>query len=414
MAARLPTSECRFIPPFKGGIKRTHHLIDIVSKNKNGFCRSYFWRMSVTVDAKKKETLIGRMPTVINTLLGRKSRRGKKASKSKLASLKRSQTVITPKTSTIPTASPKGSATANDNLDVRAPGQVSKLLDLIKKNKIVVVLVYADWCGHCQHYKKDTWSKVQNLPNRKVPIAQVNADVLDSTPLKSAKIEGYPSVIAVGNDGKMAGFQNEAGEPTNAIPNHSDMSMLKRMLTADPSKVLAASGATPEPSAEPEPTSKTPTPSAESAMNDAGELSVSALASSKNNSKKLATAVSANPPNVEDDLVGTGEPTMGSAQPMGSPTPVMGSPAPMNSGMPLNSKGSVPTSGPNTLSGGSLLAAMWDAAGRVAPAALLAGTAVAISSRRKTVKRAARLARRRRARRKAAAAAGMPPTTRKN
>jgi thiol-disulfide isomerase/thioredoxin len=357
------------------------------------------------------------MPTVINTLIGRKSRRAKKG-KSKSASLKRSATVVTPKTSTIPSL---GSATTkNDNVDVRSKGQVSQLLDLIKKNKIVVVLVYADWCGHCQHYKKDTWSKVQSLPNRKVPIAQVNADVLDSTPLKSAKIEGYPSVIAIGNDGKMAGFKNEVGEQTNAIPNHSDMNMLKSMLTADPSKVLSASGATPmasasatesptwnpTPESEPEPSSKTPTASAEEALNDAGDVSVASLASNTTKSNKSANQLSANPPNVEDDLVGQGSTySQMPASPMGSPTPT-GSPTPlMESGMPLNSQGSIVSSGPNsqTLSGGSLLAAMWDAAGRVAPAALLAGTAVAISSRRKSVKRAARLARRRRARARAAA-----------
>jgi thiol-disulfide isomerase/thioredoxin len=351
------------------------------------------------------------MPSVINTLIGRKSRRAKK-SKSKSASQKRSVTVVTPKTSTIPSL---GSVvTKNDNVDVRSKGQVSQLLDLIKKNKIVVVLVYADWCGHCQHYKKDTWSKVQSLPNRKVPIAQVNADVLDSTPLKSAKIEGYPSVIAIGNDGKMAGFKNEVGEQTNAIPNHSDMSMLKSMLTADPSKVLAASGATESPSydptPEPEPSSKTPTTSAEQALNDAGDVSVSSLATNTAKSNKSANQVSANPPNVEDDLVGQDSTySQMPASPMGSPTPLM------ESGMPLNSQGSVVASGPNsqTLSGGSLLAAMWDAAGRVAPAALLAGTAVAISSRRKSVKRAARLARRRRARARAAAAAA-GANTRKN
>jgi thiol-disulfide isomerase/thioredoxin len=354
------------------------------------------------------------MPTVINTLIGRKSRRAKK-SKSKSASQKRSATVVTPKTSTIPSL---GSAiTKNDNVDVRSKGQVSQLLDLIKKNKIVVVLVYADWCGHCQHYKKDTWNKVQSLPNRKVPIAQVNADVLDSTPLKSAKIEGYPSVIAIGNDGKMAGFKNEVGEQTNAIPNHSDMNMLKSMLTADPSKVLAASGATSVPASsespssdpEPEPSSKTPTASAEEALNDAGDVSVASLASNTTKSNKTTNQTSANPPNVEDDLVGQGSTySQMPASPMGSPTPLM------ESGMPLNSQGSVVSSGPNsqTLSGGSLLAAMWNAAGRVAPAALLAGTAVAISSRRKTVKRAARLARRRRARARAAAMG--VATTRKN
>jgi thiol-disulfide isomerase/thioredoxin len=120
----------------------------------------------------------------------------------------------------------------NDNVDVRSKGDVGKLVDLLKKNKVVIVLVYADWCGHCQTFKKDVWSKVASLENRKVPMAQIKAEELENTPLSKTNVEGYPSVFLVGQDMKPAD-----------IPNPRDMNAMTAIANADPDEIL--SGAPP-------------------------------------------------------------------------------------------------------------------------------------------------------------------------
>lgn len=125
------------------------------------------------------------------------------------------------------------------SLDVRSAADVSKLVDLIKGNSITLVLIYADWCGHCKTFKEDIWSKLKTMPDRKVPLAEVNADILQNTPLASAKIDGYPSVVPIGNDMKMATLKDESGQPTNALPNTRDMSTMQTIVRSDPDEVLS-------------------------------------------------------------------------------------------------------------------------------------------------------------------------------
>jgi len=55
---------------------------------------------------------------------------------------------------------------------------------------------------------------------------------LADSPLSSAKINGYPSVLVVGKDGKPAEFKDEStGEATNAMPNARDVEMMKGLVT---------------------------------------------------------------------------------------------------------------------------------------------------------------------------------------
>lgn len=107
-----------------------------------------------------------------------------------------------------------------------------QLESMLKKMNLTVVLVYADWCGHCHTYKDTVWKQLEGLSNKKVGLAKLNEKALPHSPLSSAKINGYPSILVVGQDGKPAEFKDEStGEPTNALPNARDTEMMKGLVT---------------------------------------------------------------------------------------------------------------------------------------------------------------------------------------
>jgi hypothetical protein len=157
--------------------------------------------------------------SILNTLMGR-TRKGKKSKKESRKGKKKVAATKMNKTKS-------ANAIPNDNVDVRSSANVKELVDLLKKNKIVIVLVYADWCGHCQTFKKDIWSNLSALPSRKIPMAQIKAEELEKTPLATAEIDGYPTVMMVGQDMK----------PTN-LEDTRNMEMMTKIVNADPNEIL--------------------------------------------------------------------------------------------------------------------------------------------------------------------------------
>ena len=344
------------------------------------------------------------MPSVINTILGRRTaKRGKKHMKGK-----HSRKIVRRYKKATPSRS---IGTAKDVIDVRSPAEVGKLMEMLKKNKVVVVLVYADWCGHCQTFKKDIWEKLSGMPNRKVPLAAVNETMYDKTPMSNVKIDGYPSVLMMGNDMQAATFKDETGNPTNSIPNARDLEAMKTIVSADPEEAIGASGAvasapsvtdsatpsrsalpsteavTPSASGDPEASedthSRVLSESASAQMEEAGQNAIEnvnmGLQVSPNGSSKLVT----NPPNAEDDIMASMEPSLEDAKALNS------------LGATLNA--SSPASG--SQEGGSLYYAMLEAARELAVPAALTGSAIYLDKRMKAKKRMT--ARRRRAARAA-------------
>jgi hypothetical protein len=101
-------------------------------------------------------------------------------------------------------------------VDVRSAADLPAFNQLFKNHPMVIVLVHADFCGHCQTYKDDVWNGLHKLSNRKAGLGSIHFDQLERTPLANAKINGYPSVLLVGKDGVPAEFSND-GETTNAM-----------------------------------------------------------------------------------------------------------------------------------------------------------------------------------------------------
>jgi thiol-disulfide isomerase/thioredoxin len=114
-------------------------------------------------------------------------------------------------------------------IDVRSKSEIGALESLLGKGPLTIVLVYADWCGHCQTFKQNMWNEVSQMPNKKVNTAAVHYDMVENTSLKNAKIDGYPSLLLVGTDKQPATFKEE-GKTTNAMPAPESVEQLKSMV----------------------------------------------------------------------------------------------------------------------------------------------------------------------------------------
>lgn len=126
-----------------------------------------------------------------------------------------------------------------DPVDVRSPETVSRFENMLAAGPMTIVLVYADWCGHCTTFKENIWSKLIGLPNRKVNLASVHYDQLQNTSQKNASIKGYPSVLVIGSDKKAATFP-DGSKKTNAFPRARELEVMEEMATKDANKILTA------------------------------------------------------------------------------------------------------------------------------------------------------------------------------
>jgi len=87
--------------------------------------------------------------------------------------------------------------------EVRTAEEAKRLEDALKqKDGEALLLIFADWCGHCTTYKP-TWKKLAKVADG-VLTAAVHFDQVKKVPaLKDAKLEGYPTVIRVKEDGSV-------------------------------------------------------------------------------------------------------------------------------------------------------------------------------------------------------------------
>lgn len=98
-------------------------------------------------------------------------------------------------------------------VNVRSASDIPQALQRMKKGNITIVFVYADWCGHCHHFKPK-FENAARTPNRNTEVVSVNEKVLDSfnkalvksiptaTPIEP---DGYPEVVIVNKEGQNIG-----------------------------------------------------------------------------------------------------------------------------------------------------------------------------------------------------------------
>ena len=110
------------------------------------------------------------------------------------------------------------------SVHVRKPSDVKLFERLLKNGGLTLVIVYADWCGHCQR-RKSEFNNLMKMSGPKMNVAQVNETILDKTSISNAQINGYPSAILVGNDGKVASFKMPDGTVSNALPKSDPESL---------------------------------------------------------------------------------------------------------------------------------------------------------------------------------------------
>lgn len=95
-------------------------------------------------------------------------------------------------------------------LDVRSSKHLKDFEKRIKSGPLTIMLVYADWCGHC-HTMMPHFDAASKSPNRSIQSVKVNEQMLNSVnnhlnkninrSAKPLNVEGYPSIIVVDNKG---------------------------------------------------------------------------------------------------------------------------------------------------------------------------------------------------------------------
>jgi len=95
-------------------------------------------------------------------------------------------------------------------LDVRGPKQLSEIMKRISAGPITVLVVYADWCGHC-HKLMPHVKNAGNMANRNAQLISVNDEMLSrynntvhsvNRNASSIEVDGYPSVLLIDRNGK--------------------------------------------------------------------------------------------------------------------------------------------------------------------------------------------------------------------
>jgi hypothetical protein len=124
-------------------------------------------------------------------------------------------------------------------IDVRSDKEVAPFEKMLGSINFTLVLVYADWCGHCHKFRDNTWNDLLKMKDRKMNIAAVRDDMLPKTSLAGSKIEGYPTLMLVGNDKRPADFTTPEGTKTNALPN-TEKETLQRLLKAATASAVVA------------------------------------------------------------------------------------------------------------------------------------------------------------------------------
>jgi Thioredoxin len=135
----------------------------------------------------------------------------------------------------MPTKKAKTRKQGKNYVDVRRPTDIPMLENIMGKNKKMIVLIYADYCGHCHTYRDNIWNEFVKNPKRTTGMASIHYDQLDKTDLP--KVSGYPTVYVLGEDKQPMKFKNEqTGEETFDYPESRNKDKMAELLYSDVSE----------------------------------------------------------------------------------------------------------------------------------------------------------------------------------
>jgi thiol-disulfide isomerase/thioredoxin len=110
-------------------------------------------------------------------------------------------------------------------VDITDTTQLNELDKRLSAGPLTLVLVYADWCGHCQRFKP-VMDELEATPGRSIQTARVRDDVFSKSSIANTPIEGYPSVLLIKNNKEPISFEKEDGEVTSVLPVHNDKKVM--------------------------------------------------------------------------------------------------------------------------------------------------------------------------------------------
>ena len=109
-------------------------------------------------------------------------------------------------------------------LNVRSHGAVKAFEHILSKGPLTLVYINAKWCGACHRFNDEVWSHLTKLKNKSVNLASVDSEMIGRTTLANVPRKFYPTLMLVGKDKKPATFEDEEGNPTNAMPRNNTLS----------------------------------------------------------------------------------------------------------------------------------------------------------------------------------------------
>jgi hypothetical protein len=114
-------------------------------------------------------------------------------------------------------------------IKVSDESQLKEFEEILKKPKIKVILIYAEWCGACHKFMDNIWNPMCGAP-AKHERGAISSELVEKSSLAKANYNYLPSVILVNEEGKIQEFSTETGEPTHVIPTPKTLDDMKRIV----------------------------------------------------------------------------------------------------------------------------------------------------------------------------------------
>jgi thiol-disulfide isomerase/thioredoxin len=114
-------------------------------------------------------------------------------------------------------------------IKVSDESQLKEFEEILKKPKVKVILIYAEWCGACHKFMDNIWNPMCGAP-AKHERGAISSELVEKSSLAKANYNYLPSVILVNEEGKIQEFSTETGEPTHVIPTPKTLDDMKRIV----------------------------------------------------------------------------------------------------------------------------------------------------------------------------------------